>query len=459
MSFRVAFINISLREKAARRMLPVGLAYVMTAVQRAGIDFDLIDMDIDEMSLEDLEPIVSSKQYDAIGMGCIVTGFNKVRAIADLIKRVSPSTTIFAGNSVATSIPDLLLSNTQVDVAVLGEGDITNVELLQALQTGSGLEVVADLAYRRNNEIFRTESRPLIPDLNSIPHPDWDLFDLEKYDAFSRINMNVFGLDEVKGYPVSTARGCPHNCSFCYHVFKGKKYRRYNDDSIINEMRRLHENYDVNYFSFWDELSFPTKKSIKSLLKRMEDIDFNFGWGASCRAGLFTREDLDLVKQMREMGCNNVFFSLENASPEILSAMNKNISADQYVEQTKVLHEGGIIPTTSVIFGYPQETPETIRQTIETCERCDVFPSVGFLLPMPGTPIYDWALKKGLLGDELEYVARIGDRQDFHVNLTQMSDEEFVATVTTELEGLAKRQGIEVESVFKTTTYKSPKKS
>src|SRR3990172_8507820 len=116
---KILFINPSLRPDAKRRQLPVGLAYVMTATQKAGFQFDLIDMDIDQISMTDLASMLSNKTYDIYALGCIVTGFRYVREIADIIKKTNPESLIVAGNSVATSIPETLLNNTQVDIAVL----------------------------------------------------------------------------------------------------------------------------------------------------------------------------------------------------------------------------------------------------------------------------------------------------------------------------------------------------
>ena len=454
---RTAFINICLRDDAKRRIIPVGLAYVLSAVKRAGMEFDLIDMDIEQMPMGELEAILAREHYDAIGLGCIVTGFRRVREIAALAKRIHPEAVFFAGNSVATSIPETLLRNTDVDYAVIGEGDVTVVELLRALEQGRNPDDVAGLAFLRKDRIHQTDERPLVRDLDDLPYPDWSIFDLDAYHDYSLINVNVFNKAVSKSFPVSTARGCPHNCTFCYHVFKGKKYRRYSDDAIVVEMRRLHDDYGANYFAFWDELSFPTKKSIRGLLDRLEALEFSCGWDAPIRAGLLTRDDLELIRDMRDSGCDNVSFSLENADETILAAMNKNISVSQFEEQAHVLHKGGVTPLTSVIFGYPQETPESIRKTIEVCERCDIYPSVGFLLPLPGTPIYQWARKHGYIPDEVEYLSRIGDRQDFHINLTGMEDKEFVDTVTEALSGLAERQGLSFESPFKTGTYQTPK--
>lgn len=455
---RVLFINLSLRPGAKRRLLPVGLAYVMTAVKKAGFDFDLIDMDIDELSLKDLEKLLVHTKYDVYAFGCIVTGFKIVRGTAEVIKRINPESVIIAGNSVATSIPEILLKNTKVDIAVLGEGDVTTVELLKELARNKDYRTVKGIAFRENGRVCFTSERPVESELDPFCYPDWEIFDLDKYSKYAHVNCNAFFSKSAIAYPLNTGRGCPYSCTFCYHVFKGKKYRRYSESAIVEEIKRLHHKFGASYIMFWDELTFPHIKAVKALVDKIGEIDFKIGWDAPCRAGLFKKEHLNLIRDMKAVGCENMAFSLENASPEILTAMNKKITVEQFIEQAETLWKGGVPPRTSVIFGYPQETPETIKKTLDLCNECNIFPSVGFLLPLPKTPIYEWARKNGYIDDEVAYLERIGDRQDFHINLTQMSDEEFVDTVSTHLNELAVKEGLELESVFKTGSYKKPKR-
>ncbi len=454
---KILFINPSLRPESKRRQIPVGLAYIMTAVKKAGFDFDFIDMDINHLSMQDLEAILSEKTYDVCAFGCIVTGFKFVRQIAEIVKKINPEAIIIAGNSVATSIPEILLNNTKVDIGVMGEGDVTIVELLRAIEQKKPLSDIQGIVFKEGEKIIETQSRSIIPKLDEIGFPDWDLFDLDKYYDYGKVNVNVFSFDNVISFPLNAARGCPHRCSFCYHVFKGAKYRKYSEDVIMDEIRRLHYNYGCNYISFWDELTFASVKSTAAMVERFRTLEFKIGWEASARGDLFKKEHIGLIKAMKDSGCENLAFSLENADAEILAAMNKRMSVSEFIEQTKALWEGGVIPLTSVIFGYPQETPETIRQTIKVCEECNIFPSVGFLLPLPGTPIYEWAKQNGHITDEVQYLGKIGDRQDFHINLTKMSDSEFVDIVTKELQALAEKQGLKLGSVFKTVTYQKPK--
>jgi radical SAM superfamily enzyme YgiQ (UPF0313 family) len=150
-------------------------------------------------------------------------------------------------------------------------------------------------------------------------------------------------------------------------------------------------------------------------------------------------------------------FSIENANPRILQAMNKKISHKNTVEHAITLSKAGITPLTSVIFGYPQETPETIKATLQLCEQCNIYPSVGYLQPLPGTPIYQMACSNGFIPDELEYLLSAGDRQDLHINMTSMSDLEFKECVINGLRDLSRKMGLEFADPLKTGVYQKPK--
>ncbi|MBF0300710.1 MAG: B12-binding domain-containing radical SAM protein [Oligoflexia bacterium] len=455
---KVAFINVSLRPDSKRKQLPVGLGYILTAVKREGIAFDLIDMDINCTPMEELEKILYREKYEVIAMGCIVTGYRYIKKIAEIAKKINECT-IIVGNSVATSIPELLLENTLVDIAVIGEGDVTIVELLNKILKREKIDDIKGIVFKskENGKITYGSKRTLISDLDTIGFPDWHIFDIEKYNNYSLVNSNMTMLEKGNMYPLNAARGCPFSCTFCYHVFKDEKYRKYSEQAVTQEIKRLYYEYNSNYISFWDELTFPNIQSVISLVEKIEELKLPIKWEAVSRGNLFKNNHLDLIHRLRDCGCDNISFSLENAGTEILKAMNKKMNISDFIEQSLVLQKGQVAPLTSVVFGYPQETPQTIKQTLKVCEDCGIYPSVGFLLPLPGTPIYNWAVEEKFIEDEISYLERIGDRQDFHINLTKMPDDEFISLVKEGLEDLANKQGLKLASVFKTTTYQKPK--
>lgn len=451
------FINPSLRPDAKRKFPPVGLACILTALKKAGYDFDLIDMDADCLTPRQLADSIKGKKYDLVGLGCIVTSLSLVVKLTDIIRRELPSALIVAGNSVATSIPELLLSRSEVDIASLGEGDITIVELVEALANGNDWRQVPGLAWREDGETRFSTRRNVVPDLDEIGFPDWNLFSIERYNH-NMLNLTVSDTEKQVVMPLNSARGCIYNCTFCYHCFKGEKYRSYSEKAIISEVCRLTKDFVANFIMLWDELSFPSVKVFEQRIANLEKLPFITDWQGVTRANLFSSSDISLLNRAVECGLKSVAFSIENASPEILAAMNKKITHDKTVEHAHSLWKAGITPLTSIIFGYPQETFKTIDMTLDLCYQCGIYPSVGFLQPLPGTQIYDEAIKRGFISDEWTYLMQAGDRQDFHINMTAIPSDVFQAYVKDRLEDLGKKLGVHVDNPLKTGVYQKPKK-
>ena len=457
----ILVINVSLRPMSPLKLFPIGLGYITTAIKNAGFDFDLLDIDVHRHSDQDVENFISKKKYDIVCMGCIVTGYKVVKSLANLIKEYHPNAIIIVGNSVATSIVDTLLTCTKVDVAVMSEGDETIVDLLRALSLSGHLEEVKGICFVKNDEMVRTSARPTIKDISALSFIDFSLFDVETYIATSQFAVRdplPIPRDKVRALPINTARGCIANCDFCYHVFKGVPHRHRNPESIVTEIKLLYEKYELNYILFCDELTFFSKKQTLALVEKILDEKLHVCWAASCRGNLFgDDEDIEIIIKMKEAGCLSVGYSLESAEPSILKAMNKNVSVEQFSRQTQLFQKAGIHPVTSLVLGYPQETPESIKKTFDCCIENRIYPSVGYLLPQPGSGMYKYAVEHGFIRDEEEYLLKMGDRQDLRLNMTKMSDEEFEKHV---FEGLKRCNeemeiGLKDEELIKTLYYRS----
>ena len=129
---------------------------------------------------------------------------------------------------------------------------------------------------------------------------------------------------------------------------------------------------------------------------------------------------------MKQSGCYACGFSLESGNKEILEMMNKEIEQGAFVNTVNVLRSAGIICNTSVVFGYPIETKDTIKETFDQCKKAGVYPSIGFLLPLPSTGMWDYAKVNGFIKDEEEFLESITERQDICLNMTKMSDDEIM---------------------------------
>lgn len=457
----VLLINISLRPESPQLLFPIGLGYIASAIDRAGFDLEILDIDAYRYTDEEVKRFIKEKEYDVVAFGCIVTGYKIVKKLAEVIKK-HKKVPIICGNSVASSIPDLLLSRTRVDIAVIGEGDITIVELLKTIENNESLEKVDGIYFKHDGKIISTPPRSVIADLDTIPPINFDLFDIDIYISKSKTGCSEpypIDYDLIKAMPVNTARGCLYRCTFCYHVFRNNKYRVRSPQSICEEIKLLKEKYDINYVWFFDELTFYSIKQCEKFVDTMLKENLEVYWTADCRADLFKEKDFDLAVKLKESGCVGLGYSLESANEEILKAMHKKTNPSQFSVQTKVLQRAEIATWTSLVLGYPQETEESIKQTYDCCYDNDIYPSTGYILPQPGTPIYDYAIKTGEINDEEAYLLSIGDRQDFSINLTQMEQSRIEQLVKEHLLRISEKLniGLDEKKLIKTGVYRVKK--
>jgi radical SAM superfamily enzyme YgiQ (UPF0313 family) len=243
-------------------------------------------------------------------------------------------------------------------------------------------------------------------------------------------------------------------------VFIKDKYRVRSPKSICDEISFLKEKYEINYINFFDELTFYSKKQCEEFVDTLLKYDLNIAWKASTRGNLLGLEDLELAKKLKKSGCIGLGYSLESANADILKAMNKKMDVKDFIAQTKVLQAAGLIAWTSLVLGYPQETEQSLKETFDVCYDADIYPSSGYLLPLPGTPMYDYAVKTGKIEDEEDFLMHMGDRQDFSINLTNMEYKRIEEIVTKNLKRISDKLGLGLDDskLIKTGHYRAKNK-
>lgn len=427
------FVNPCLRKGGFTKILPVGLGCVMTYFHEYGKKFTLLDVDINEYDDEYIENYIKNHHFKFVLLGSIVTHYKWIKWFVNMVKKHHPDTYVIVGNSVAGSIPELFLSKTLADVVVIGEGEITALETIEALEKGNDLMNVEGIAFKdKNGNVIQNPPRK-VGNIDDLPLINWDFFDVEHYLSKP---VNLMDSEEAskdaRAMPVITARGCAFKCTFCHYVFWNDPYRNRSPQSILAEIKRDIEKYNANYINFWDDLSFASAHQVEKLCNAILESGLKFKWSAAIRVDLFSRANLSregslkIAQKMKKAGCFMCGFSLESGNQEIMEMMNKKIEVNAFVETVNILHDADIICNTSVVFGYPIETKETIRETFEQCLKARTYPSIGFLLPLPATVMWDYALQMGHIKDEEEFLLSITERQDICINMTKLSDEEIM---------------------------------
>ena len=429
---KILFINPSLRLHSPTKFLPVGIASVMTYLDHHNIDFDFLDIDINELEDDKIEDYLENNRYDIILSGSIVTHYKWMKWLTNTVRKYNKNSVIIIGNSVAGSIPKLFLQNSSADIAILGEGEITCLEVVKNIMANNdSWDNIDGLAYKdRHGNVIVNNNRKGHKKLDDFPMINWDKFDTEKYFQKSYAAAKAIDDQQVRVMPVVTARGCAFRCTFCHFVFWNDPYRYRSPSNILAEIKRNIDQYRCNYISFWDDLSFASLAQAERFADAILESGIKFNWSAAVRVDLFgnpkheLQRRLDVAKKFKLSGCQSLGFSLESANSEILKMMNKRIEGQYFIDQVELLDQVGITSMISVVFGYPIETPETISETFDMCLKAKVYPSIGYLLPLPATGMYDHALKHGFIKNEDKYLDSITERQDLCLNMTKMDDDE-----------------------------------
>ncbi|MBJ89380.1 MAG: radical SAM protein [Woeseia sp.] len=468
---KILAVNPALRLGSETKYLPTGLAYILTYIEAGGYEFDLLDIDINDYDDQFIEEYLQEHRYDIVLIGSIVTHYAWVKWFVNNVKNKNPKTKIIVGNSVGGSIPETFLHKTSADVVVIGEGEVTCLEVLDAYQQGTSLNNVDGIAYVEDGSVVQTDRRKGLKKIDEFPIINWDIFDVERY--FSKSYAGAEGLVLSDGnthprvMPVVSARGCVFKCTFCHYVYWNDPYRYRTPENILIEIKRNIERYGANYINFWDDLSFGSLKQVERLADAIIDSGLKFNWNAAVRVDLFGNPKYPLAerkivaKKVRESGCLALGFSLESGDPGILDMMEKKIEPQYFLDQVDILREAGISSSTSVVFGYPLETKETIKSTFDMCFQARVYPSIGFLLPLPSTKMYQWAWDNGYITDEDKYLESITERQDICLNMTDLPDAEVMGLISEGAEQLNRKLelGLEDGSLIRTGGYRKHTKS
>ena len=461
---KILFINPCLRPGGHTKLLPVGLGSVMTYFHERGYNFTLLDIDINEYDDEYVENYLKNNKFDFILFGTLITHYKWIKWLTNTAKRCQPNATVIVGNSVSSSIPELFLQKTNADVVIIGEGEISAYETVEAIRLNKPLDNVPGISFRKKDGEIKVNDLRKVGNINDFSVINWDFFDVERYLAKPSVKADR-EKDVTRAMPVITARGCAFKCTFCHYVFWNDPYRNRAPNSVTNEIRHLIDKYHVTHIDFWDDLSFSAARQVEKMCDEILDSGLKFKWMCSVRVDLFSRGNLShddalrVAKKMKEAGCYDVGFALESGNQEILEMMNKKIDVNGFFETVSIFKQVGITVNTSVVFGYPSESKETIKETFDQCLKAGVYPSIGFLLPLPATGMYDYAKQKGFITDEDAYLDSITERQDICVNMTKLTDDQIMSEIKIGAKKLNDMLdlGLNENTYIKTKGYKNSK--
>ncbi len=404
---------------------PLGIAYVSAALKQAGIRVRTLNLnhrggEISEILAEEIE----TGGIDIVATGGLSFQYSTVRKVIECSKRAKPSVVTIVGGGIVTSDPEPAMTALEyADFGVIGEGEITAVALVRALETGGDLAAVDGLIYRDSDGAWRiTRARAEIAHIDEIAWPDYEGFDLKQFFDSS---PSISGLNRKNTVFMIASRSCPYNCTFCFHTV-GRKYRQRTLDNFFAELDYLVKTYDIHYICLADELFSNNIERVKAFCARIKQ--YKVRWWAQFRVDCMSPELLSVLK---DGGCDVMSFGLESADNRILKSMRKNTTVEQIERTLKMVYEAGISMEGAFIFGDIEETWETANNTLNWWRRHAEYKiNLNLITVYPGSYLYQYACEKGIIADKVRFL-KDGCPQ---INVSKLTNEQFAILIRNIME-------------------------
>jgi anaerobic magnesium-protoporphyrin IX monomethyl ester cyclase len=365
---------------------PAGLASVAAYIEDIS-EIKIIDAKITNLSYETILREIQNYQPDMIGL-TLFSGLGTVPTIrlAETIKKVYPEITIVVGGHHATFSADHVLRSGWVDVVVRGEGELTARELWQKRSP----EGVLGASYVRDGEIVHNPPRPPVADFAT------------RYPAWHLVDRSLYHVAAIRMEGIESSRGCPYNCTFCsVQKFSGRKWRPRTPESVITEISHLAKTYGTNTIFFLDDNFSMDMERVRKICQLSLDAGLRMRYFCQARVDSFIRAP-DVVELMARAGFFLVLLGIENTDEVLLKEVSKGATGWQAEQTVQLLHRHDIAIWGNLMIGFPNETKETMFNTLEAAKHLDLeLARFSILTPFPGTDLYEKAQEQDrLLTDE-----------------------------------------------------------
>ena len=360
----------------------LGLIALGTFLEKNGYHVIIEDYIVNPCTPERVRDVIEKFRPHYLGITAATMNINRALAIAGEYRKIDPGIIVMAGGPHVTfDAGNIIRDNIQVDYIVRGEGEITCLELLHALDTGGDLRGIPGLSFRENREIVHNPDRPFIADINMLPIPSTDMMEVSKYKAL--------------GLPVNmiTSRGCPFQCIFCAggKMF-GHRVRYYDVKRVVDEFESL-SRHGTRQINIADDLFTSNEKRCIEICNEIIRRGIVYPWTAFARVDTVTP---GLLSSMKEAGCTTVCFGIESGTQEILDRIKKKTTIEKCIRAVALCREAGIEPMTSFILGLPGETCETAERTLAFSRSLGKNRGYHILAPFPGTELREHAGEYGI---------------------------------------------------------------
>ena len=370
-------------DEIAGRWIPLGLVYLAGAARQAGLTAEIYDAMAKGDAYPEIELRFRDAMADYVATSAITATINEAIKTLELAKRIKPDTiTILGGVHPTFMYEEVLADSSAVDYIVIGEGEVTVRHLLEALEAGENPEAVPGIAFRRDGTLVKTGRRPLMTTIDDLPAA-WDL--LEWGDYYSLV------IPDSRMGAISTSRGCSHDCTYCsQQKFWEQSWRARDPQKVADELEYLHTTHGLTVFLITDEYPTKNRERWEALLDAVIAKKLPVHLLMETRAADIIR-DRDIIWKYRKAGIIYISTGVETAGQG---------AAVDVKEVFDILREQEIVSEASFMIGFPDETSESIKKTMQLVQHLN--PDIAnFFTYIP------WPYAEGYAG--LKHLIRVDD--------------------------------------------------
>ncbi len=378
---------------------PIYLSLAAGLIRKHGYTIDFLDAPAENYDLARTEERVAAFRPDVIVATTVTASvFHDTRVMDQLANKTGAMTMLVGTHPTARPVETLKMSPS-LDFVAVGEYDFTILEVVRHFDQGKSREAlsgVKGLAYRLNDQVIQNERRPWHENLDEIP---WASL---IYRDFLKIEHYSYGAQLHPEVTIVSGRGCPYQCTFCVfpQTITGQRYRPRSVKDVVDEMEFIRKTWPHNKeIMFEDDTLTVDKDRIRQLSEEILRRGLRVTWSGNARADF---DDVVLLKLMKKAGCRLFCVGFESADQTILDEMRKGGATVKIRERfVEACAEAGIMIHGCFLFGGANETPESMRGTLEMAKRMKLDTAQFFpIMVYPGTRAYEEAKEKGELDSE-----------------------------------------------------------
>jgi radical SAM superfamily enzyme YgiQ (UPF0313 family) len=365
---------------------PLGVAYLAAMLrERTGEAPAIIDTTFAADPAAFLKQELGKDRYDLVGISAMVTMAREAVLAARIAKESNPKALVIMGGPHATTLPEEVLREEAVDAVCVGEGEQAFVKVAEQ----GGVHGVPGMMVRDGQGGMTGEPPELIPDLDALPFPAFDLLPMDDYFR------HWFQLDGVapglKGTNILATRGCPFKCSYCQPTLDklfGKGVRKRSPKNVVDELVYLQDRFGVSGYLFADDTFIADRKWVESFCSELKNRDAGLIWGCNVRADLVTPE---LLETMREAGLGKIYIGIEVYDDECRrEVFNKKLTREHVEATVDAARSLGVQTQGYFMLGAPGESKKDVWNTVRYAWRLPLDDATfNITTPLPGTYLYE----------------------------------------------------------------------